>query len=109
MTVLRQFYNRTGRMCVWGWGGGVLVCTLLKSRINSSRPLFLYQFDLTLQIFSKVNNILRVDLYDTNTEYDILVNEVLIDEGFAVKCEEPYQSKVTVLSSRGREGLLEKQ
>ena len=39
---------------------------------------------------------LRVDLYDTNTEYDILVNEVLIEEGFAVKCEEPYQSKVTL-------------
>ena len=43
-----------------------------------------------------MNNILRVDLYDTNTECDILINDVLIDEGFAVKCEEPYQSKVTL-------------
>ena len=65
-----------------------------RSRINFLPPLVLYPLFLTLQIFSKVNNILRVDLYDTNTEYDILINEVLIDEGFAVKCEEPYQSKV---------------
>ena len=43
-----------------------------------------------------VHVILRVDLYDTNIEFDILINEVLIDEGFAVKCEEPYQSKVTL-------------
>ena len=43
-----------------------------------------------------MNDILRVDPYDTNTEYDILINEVLIDKGFAVKCEEPYQSKVTL-------------
>ena len=47
-----------------------------------------------------MNDILRVDLYDTNTEYDILINEVLIDEGFAVKCEEPYQSKVRTCNSQ---------
>ena len=52
-----------------------------------------------------MNNILRVDLYDTNTECDILINDVLIDEGFAVKCEEPYQSKVTLryLTLRGKQ------
>ena len=56
-----------------------------------------------------MNNILRVDLYDTNTECDILINDVLIDEGYAVKCEEPYQSKVTLryltLRGKARNGL----
>ena len=49
---------------------------------------------LTLQIYSKVNNVLRVELWNTNTEIDILINKVLVDEGYAVRCEEPYQSKV---------------
>ena len=65
-----------------------------------------YGIFLTLQIYSKVNNILRVDLYDTNTECDILINDVLIDEGFAVKCEEPYQSKVTLRYSTLRGSKL---
>ena len=45
-----------------------------------------------------MNNILRVELWDTNTEQDILMNKVLIDEGFAVHCEEHYQSKVKLCS-----------
>ena len=37
---------------------------------------------------------LRVEMYDTNSEQDVLVNEVLVQEGHAVKCEEPYLSRV---------------
>ena len=49
----------------------------------------------TLQIYSKVNSVLRVELWNTNTELDILINRVLVDEGYAVKCDEHYQSKVS--------------
>ena len=75
----------------------VYVCCLTEAKISATSSLVsVSSIFLTLQIYSKVNNILRVDLYDTNTECDILINDVLIDEGFAVKCEEPYQSKVTL-------------
>ena len=40
---------------------------------------------------------LRVELYDTHTEEDILINEVLVQEHHAMKCEEPYQSRVSEL------------
>lgn len=45
-----------------------------------------------------MNKALRVELYDTTEKEDVLVNEVLTDEGFAVKCDEPYQSMVNCLS-----------
>lgn len=41
-----------------------------------------------------MDGVLRVELYDTNSEHDVLVNEVLVQEGYAVKCEEPYLSRV---------------
>ena len=47
-----------------------------------------------LQIYSKVNDTLRVELWNTNTENDILINKVLVDEKYAIRCEEHYQSKV---------------
>lgn len=49
----------------------------------------------SFQIYSLVHGILRVDLYDTMTEDDIHINQVLISEGHAQFMEEPYSSKVT--------------
>ena len=36
------------------------------------------------------------DLYDTTSQEDIFINEVLVKEGHAVHCEEPYPSKVSL-------------
>ena len=41
-----------------------------------------------------MGNSLRVDLYDTTSHEDIFINELLVKEGHAVHCEEPYSSKV---------------
>ena len=38
---------------------------------------------------------LHLDLYDTSTEEDVHINQVLIDEGFALFQEESRASKVT--------------
>ncbi|XP_064403082.1 ATP-dependent RNA helicase TDRD9-like [Halichondria panicea] len=48
---------------------------------------------LMIQVYSRVGNSLRVDLYDTTSQEDIFINEVLVKEGHAVHCEEPYPSK----------------
>ena len=48
------------------------------------------------QVYSHVGNSLRVDLYDTTSQEDIFINEVLVKEGHAVHCEEPYPSKVSL-------------
>ena len=40
---------------------------------------------------------LRVELFDTTDQTNnVLINALLVDEGFAVKCEEPYLSRVTL-------------
>lgn len=49
-----------------------------------------------MQVYSEVKGTLRVEVYDTTGASDILVNEVLVKEGYAVRCEEPYQSRVSV-------------
>ena len=49
---------------------------------------------LLLQVYSLSKNVLRVDLYDTNTEEDIHINQKLIEEGFAQFQEESRASKV---------------
>ena len=48
-----------------------------------------------LQVYSLVKNVLHLDLYDTSTEEDVHINQVLIDEGFALFQEESRASKVT--------------
>lgn len=47
-----------------------------------------------LQVYSNMNNTLRGDLYDTTSHRDTLINRVLVDEGFAVSCDEPAISEV---------------
>ena len=64
---------------------------------NNGRSLGLCFF--FLQVYSQVKNVLRVDLYDTNTEEDIHINQLLIDEGFAMYQEESHISKVIQLAS----------
>lgn len=49
---------------------------------------------LAAKVYSQVKNVLRVDLYDTNTEEDIHINQLLIDEGFAMYQEESHISKM---------------
>ena len=49
-----------------------------------------------MQVFSEVNGVLRVALYDTTGQDDILINRVLVEEGFAIKTPEPHQSKVSL-------------
>ena len=46
------------------------------------------------QVYSQVKNVLRVHVYDTSTEEDIHINQLLIDEGFAMYQEESHASKV---------------
>ena len=41
-----------------------------------------------------MNNILRVELSNRNFGFDLLINDLLVEEEFADKCEEQYQSKV---------------
>ena len=50
------------------------------------------------QVYSQVKNVLRVDVYDTSTEEDIHINQLLIDEGFAMYQEESHASKVIQLA-----------
>ena len=57
---------------------------------------------VVVQIYSKVNNTLRVELWNTNTAHDVLINKVLVDEKYAVKCEEHYQSKVSETTPTNR-------
>lgn len=45
-------------------------------------------------MYSLVRNVLHLDLYDTSTEEDVHINQVLIDEGFALFQEESRASKV---------------
>ncbi|KAJ7352989.1 hypothetical protein OS493_032928 [Desmophyllum pertusum] len=45
-------------------------------------------------VYSLTRNVLRLDLYDTSTEEDIHINQVLIDEGFALFQEESRASKM---------------
>ena len=52
----------------------------------------------SLQVFSVVDRKVRVELFDTNGEDDVLINEVLVVEGLAERCQEPYESKVGLLS-----------
>ena len=56
----------------------------------------LYNACIPAQVYSHVGNSLRVDLYDTTSQEDIFINEVLVKEGHAVHCEEPYPSKVSL-------------
>ncbi|CAH3166074.1 unnamed protein product [Porites lobata] len=49
---------------------------------------------LVAKVYSRVRNVLRVDLYDTSTEEDIHINQTLIDYGFAVFQEESHASKM---------------
>jgi len=47
------------------------------------------------QVYSKIgDDVLRVRLWDTSTEKDIFINKLLVDEGYAERMEEPFQSKV---------------
>ena len=56
-----------------------------------------------------MKNVLRVDVYDTSTEEDIHINQLLIDEGFAMYQEESHASKVIKLAElscfRGRQSF----
>ena len=45
-------------------------------------------------MFSRVTDTLRVELYDRNRRDDVSINEIMVLEGYATKCEEPYLSKV---------------
>ena len=49
---------------------------------------------------------LRVELYDTNNPRDVLINQFLINEGHAVKCGEPYQSRVSPRTCRAKPKLI---
>ncbi|XP_015753856.1 PREDICTED: putative ATP-dependent RNA helicase TDRD9 [Acropora digitifera] len=49
---------------------------------------------LAAKVYSQVKNVLRVDVYDTSTEEDIHINQLLIDEGFAMYQEESHASKM---------------
>ena len=49
----------------------------------------------THQVYSRVADRLRVELFDTNPKHDVLINEVLVQEGYAIKCDEPYASRVS--------------
>ena len=60
-------------------------------------------------MYSLVKNVVRVDLYDTNSEADIHINQQLIDDGFAVFQEESHASRVmkqTAINSRCIKGNL---
>ena len=65
-----------------------LVLLLPQPQIITSSP--------SLQIFSKVNNTLRVELCNMTVSPPVIINEQLVLEGFAAKCEEPYLSKVSL-------------
>ena len=67
-----------------------------KGQLYSERPLL--TFNLLLQVYSQVEGVLRVELWDTNSPKDVLVNKLLVDKGYALKCDEPYMSTVRVVS-----------
>ncbi|XP_048586381.1 ATP-dependent RNA helicase TDRD9 isoform X1 [Nematostella vectensis] len=50
--------------------------------------------NLVAKVYSQLHDVLRVDLYDTNTNQDIHINQILINEGLAQFMEESFASKV---------------
>lgn len=60
---------------------------------------------LAAKVYSLCKNVLRVDLYDTNTEEDIHINQKLIEEGFAQFQEESRASKLAHQSALSGETL----
>ena len=67
-----------------------------KRQLYSERTLL--TFNLLLQVYSQVGGVLRVELWDTNSPEDVLVNKLLVEKGYALKCDEPYMSTVRVLT-----------
>ena len=55
----------------------------------------MYTLSVSCQVFSRVGDTLRVELYDMSRSEEISINEQLVLEGYAAKCEEPYLSKVS--------------
>ena len=53
----------------------------------------------TLQIYSRLHGSLRVDLWDTTSENDVHINQILIGEGFGQFAEESYDSVVSLACS----------
>ena len=51
-------------------------------------------------MYSQVGGVLRVELWDTMSEKDILINEALVQNGYALQCDEPYMSTVGALLVR---------
>ena len=54
-------------------------------------------FNVPFQVYSQVGGVLRVELWDTMSEKDILINEALVQNGYALQCDEPYMSTVGAL------------
>ena len=50
---------------------------------------------------------IRVRLWDTSTDKDIFINKLLVEEGYAERMEEPYQSKVRRLYMNQGNTLIE--
>ena len=48
-----------------------------------------------LQVYSRLKNTLRVELFDTTGENDVLINQSLVAAGYAIKSSEPYASRVS--------------
>ena len=59
-----------------------------------------YTFAVSCQVFSQVHDTLRVELYDLSVDPLTSINELLVGEGYAAKCDEPYESKVSMASHR---------
>ena len=54
-----------------------------------------YNDAIFVQVYSKIgHDVIRVRLWDTSSDKDIFINKLLVEEGYAEKMEEPYQSKV---------------
>ncbi|KAL9952201.1 hypothetical protein ACROYT_G039416 [Oculina patagonica] len=62
---------------------------------------------LAAKVYSLVRNVLSLDLYDTNTEEDVHINQVLIDEGYALFQEESRASKMAHQTAFGDSSLAE--
>ncbi|XP_020627807.1 putative ATP-dependent RNA helicase TDRD9 [Orbicella faveolata] len=60
---------------------------------------------LAAKVYSLVRNVLNLDLYDTSTEEDVHINQVLIDEGFALFQEESRASKMANQNASSGEGV----
>ena len=50
---------------------------------------------------------IRVRLWDTSTDKDIFINKLLVEEGYAERMEEPYQSKVRRLYMNEGDALIQ--